>query len=413
MSGKWRRKLLPAGVIAVALLVALLLSSNERPLAQGDGTERELPIVEVLRLAPAEHSFTVETHGMVTPVHATSLRSEVSGRVIEVSDHFRTGRFFRKGEVLLRVDPTDYRVALKVAEAELAKSRARQVQEEALAKEARAQWKARKDAPALALREPFVAEARANVDAAAAALERAQKKLAHTEVRAPYDGIVKTRSAGLGQYLSDGAELGEIFAVAESEVRLPVTDAQLGLLDLPELNSLRDGSPACGDNTLLHANYRGERHTWPASVCRLEGAPDERSRFHHVIARIPDPYRLYSEQPGGVPLKNASYVRANIQGRTFSGVFALPRRALLGEGQVLLVDDRDRLLVREIDYFHADDEFVYVRDGLREGERLCLSQLVAPRQGMQVSVVPAVRNGEEELRPLLVGREDSGVQPGH
>jgi RND family efflux transporter MFP subunit len=221
-------------VVTVAIVIALFKNPPETPKKPMNVT---LPLVEVLVPVKESVQFTIESHGVVQARTETALVSEVSGVVQKVSDKFVAGGFFKAGEVLLTLDPTDYQVAVEQAKARLAGTEAQYAQEKARAEQAQKEWdlsgRSRKEAPPLALREPFLLEAKANVDSARADLKKAEQKLARTVIRAPYDGMVKSRAANIGQFVSMGAQLGVIFAIDKAEVRLPLTDKELAFITMP------------------------------------------------------------------------------------------------------------------------------------------------------------------------------------
>ena len=77
--------------------------------------------------------FKVTSRGTVSPRTETTLVSEVSGQIVAVSPAFVSGGFFKKGDVLIRMDPRIYEANLKRARAEVAKARTGVATEHALA----------------------------------------------------------------------------------------------------------------------------------------------------------------------------------------------------------------------------------------------------------------------------------------
>ena len=104
------------------------------------------------------------------------------------------------------------------------------------------------------------------------------------------------------------------------------------------------------------------------------------------MARVEDPY---GRQSGGevVPLAVGLFVEAEIQGREVSDAVVLPRSALRESGRVLVVDDESRLHFRPVDVLRVQGDEVVIGDGLAIGERVCVSPLAAPVDGMSVRVL--------------------------
>ena len=139
--------------------------------------------------------------------------------------------------VLLEIDPVDFQVALISARAQVASAQLNLDKEEALAEQARLDWKdlGYKDEPsALVRREPQLKAARQGLLLAEAQEASALRNLERTTVTAPFDGRVLSRTTGVGQTIGAATPLGEIFATDYSEVRLPVSTLRLADITLPE-----------------------------------------------------------------------------------------------------------------------------------------------------------------------------------
>jgi RND family efflux transporter MFP subunit len=372
------RKLLPFAILAGAVLLMLLLASL-RPKPPERTLPPRIPLVEVIEVAERPAGFEVRSQGTVQPRTQTALVSEVAGTVLAVSPQFAAGGFFRAGELILRVDPKDYEVAVSRAEAQLANRQALLAQETARAEQAARDWASiGRGAPSeLVLRKPFVAEAEANVRAAQADLRAAQINLARTEIRAPFDGLLREKRADVGQYVGIGTAIGVLAAIDVAEVRLPLTEADLAVVDLP---------PG-GLKVSLHARSAAARGVWEGRLVRSEGVLDERTRSLHVVVQVPDPYGLNGLGDPARPLQFGSFVEGRIPGAVSHPVIVLPRHVLRGMDQVLLADRDDRLRLRSIEILRTDRDSVYVASGLAAGERVVTTVIETPVEGMRLRVL--------------------------
>lgn len=347
------------------------------------------PLVEVIRVAREDTRLDVRSHGEVTARTETQLVAQVAGQIVEVAPALVSGGFFEKGEVLAKIDPRDYRVALTRAEARVAQERVRLAREEGEAKIARRDWEALgtggKPDP-LVVREPQLAEARASLESAEAEVDKARLDLARTEVAAPYAGRVRSKSVDVGQYVTPGAPLARIYAVDTAEIRLPIPRDEVGFVELPL--SFRTGREESGPGVALRAEFGGRWWEWRGTIVRTEAEIDPSTRMVHAVARVEDPYGRHTERPGP-PLAVGLFVEAEIEGRPARDVFVLPRAVLRGPGRVLVVDGESRLHFRDVDVLRLDGEQVVVRDGLEEGERVCASPLELAVEGMEVRVAVA------------------------
>ncbi|MCY3932117.1 MAG: efflux RND transporter periplasmic adaptor subunit [Acidobacteria bacterium] len=376
---KWS---LPVAILAVAALVVVSLVSS-RPQLETAPREVVPPPVRVLTVTPTEVDLGVSSQGSVIPVTEADLVSEVAGTIVWTSESFEVGGFFDAGEVLLRLDRRDYELALASARAALAQAGVGLAREQAEADVAREEWEelgAGGEPSPLVLRQPQLAEARAQVEAALANKRRAELDLQRTAIRAPFAGRLRAKRVDRGEFVNRGVPLATIYAVDAAEVVLPVPDSELAFLDLPLGGELGDSGPP----VLLRAQFAGGRHEWEGRVVRVGGEIDPATRMVNLIARVDDPYRASGDRP---PLSVGLFVDAEVVGRSVESVFQVPRGALVGADRVWLVED-GRLVLRHVGILRADPEVVIVSDGLSAGNRISLTILESAVDGMRVTPQP-------------------------
>ena len=237
---------------------------------------------------------------------------------------------------------------------------------------------------ALVLRKPQLAEAEAALASAQASLEKAKLDLKRTKIYAPYAGRVRTKSVDVGQFVNRGTGIALIYAVDFVEVRLPIPDEQAAFLNLP-LSYRGEKVRKAGPGVLLHTRFAGKEHTWRGRIVRTEGEIDAKSRMIHAIAQVENPYGRgkYADRP---PLAVGMFVEAEILGKRASSIVVLPRTVLRSKDTVLVVDKEKRLRFRRVDILRTDQEEVMLSQGLSEGERVCISPMETPVEGMKVRV---------------------------
>ncbi len=341
------------------------------------------PLVRVLEVAPETIQLRVSTHGTVTPRTESELVPEVSGPVIWMSPAMVSGGFFEEGEPLLRIDRLDYEVALEEARAGLA--RADSELSAASKEQVRQLDLARREVSSDARRDDAVNRfgvAEASLREAKARLRRAKRNLARTEVVAPYSGRVRNERIDVGQFVNRGTPVATVYAVDFAEVRLPVQDEELAFLELPLASAASEG--ALSVPVVLRARFAGREHTWQGEIVRTEGELDPKTRMVNVVARVADPY---AETEGRPPLAVGLFVEADILGPEAENVVVLPRSAIRGDGQVLIVDSEQHLRFRDVEILRVARDEVYVKAGLASGERVCISPLESALDGMLVRVV--------------------------
>jgi RND family efflux transporter MFP subunit len=404
---KLLRYFLPLGLIVLAIVVVIgmaTMSRSKRPERQD--SEQTAVLVETITAEARSLNFVVQSQGTVRPRTQTTLVAQVSGIVVSVSRDFVAGGFFRTGEVLLEIDPSDYRTALKRAEAVLAAREAKLAEEKSRSEQAIKDWRnlgRAGDPPDLVMRKPQLADAMANVLAAEADIEKAGRDLERTRISVPYDGLLRERSVDIGQYVTPGTQLGVSFAVDTAEIRLPLAAADLAFLDLPRSTDKEiKGYPMVS----LSTEIGGMTHTWEARLIRTEGVLDEASRVLYAVASVVDPYGLLGKS-SQEELRMGTFVRAAIDGRYVSNVVVLPRYVLRNDNTVLIANEERELEVRKVSVARAEARQVYITDGVSDGELVVTTTLDAPIPGTRLML-----RGEEaaeetaEINSVTEGREN-------
>lgn len=380
------KKLLPVLIIGVAAALTTLLIVN-RPRPEVKAPEERVTLVEVLVAKPQDMPFSVASQGTVEPRTQTTVVAEVSGRVVAVADNYVVGGFFREGDLLLSLDAADYEVQVQQSRANLLTAQAQLTQETAQAEQATRQWqstgRALADAPPLALRTPFLEEARARVLFAEADLARAERQLDRTQIRAPYDGLIREKLVDIGQFVGTGTQLMRTFAVDYAEVRLPLTDRDIAFVDLPQPGQMAANNGR--DKTVtLSATVGGRPLQWNAHIVRTDGVVDSSTRVYHAVAQVADPYGLRQDS-SRPPLHIGSFVNATLEGIVAHNVVSLPHSAVRNGNQIMIMDEDNRLRVRPVNVLRTDPDFVYINRGIQAGERIIVSPVPVPIDGMRVS----------------------------
>ena len=373
-----RRIGLPIAIIVVGLgLAAALL--NTGPSITPQAPVAKPPLVRALTVQPSDFEFEATARGVVMPRSETDLIAEVSGRVVELSQSLVTGGFFKEDDVLLRIDPLDYEIALEQASAqvqravsELATARKNFERQRNLSKRQSTSESLEDDARnRLQIAEAALREAKAR-------LASAERELERTVVRAPYDGRVRTEQVDLGQFLNRGSRLARLYAIDAAEVRLPIKDDELVFLNI----SLRDGSAwEKRPSVSLSAEFAGAVHRWTGEIVRTEGELDPKTRMIQLVASVAEPYRVDT-----TPLPVGLFVDAVITGGVQPNIVRLPRVAMVSPSEVYIVDSSERLVRRTVTVLRSQGDFVYINEGLLKGDRVCLSRLAMAMPGMKVRV---------------------------
>lgn len=343
------------------------------------------------------------TQGTVLPKREIDLIAQVTGTVIAVGDHFENGKFFSAQEALLQIESQDYRAAMLAAASNLAEAKKNLAEEKGRARQAKREWKelGNADANALFLRQPQLEAAEARVAAATAALEQAQTNLDRTQVRAPFAGRIREISVNLGQYVSAGSKIARIYDSDIAEIRLPLNDAQMALIDLDTIDrntidrntiDLNTQDKPSADDTAplvkLSGQAKGKLQQWQGRITRSEAAIDTHSRTHYLVAEVHDPFLLRSEgaeqNSAADPLLIGLFVEAEIEGKLISDLIRIPREALVKLDQIYIVGADQRVEAHTVKVLAKTPEWAWVQSDIPGSSQIIVSKLSLIKQGSLV-----------------------------
>jgi RND family efflux transporter MFP subunit len=402
--GKFFKFMLPLILIIGSVLVVIaLVAWQKSQSAERKPDAEKAVLVETIEAEIVSLNFTVNSQGTVRPRTETTLVSEVSGKIVSVAPEFVAGGFFHQGEVLLQIDPSDYEAGLKRAEAALASRKAKLADETARSEQALKDWlnMGKQGQPsALVLRKPQLADAKANVSAAEADVQKARRDLERTRITVPYDGLVRQKAVDIGQYVTLGTRLGVTFAIDTAEVRLPLSNDDLHYLDLPSETEVENENKSFPPVT-LSTESAGGMNRWQARIIRTEGVVDEVSRVIYAVAQVVDPYAVLG-QSNQQELKIGTFVNAEIQGLPAENVVVLPRYVLRADHTVLTANADNELEILPVTVLRAEPKKVYLSEGIEGGTKVVITTLDAPVPGTKL----AIRGLEEPTATEFAGSSE-------
>lgn len=384
--------LAPAAVVVGGVaLFSVMMATGPKPEKKTDPAKPAAAQVSAAQARPMRISVTVQ--GEVRPRVEAELAAQAAGRIVWTNPSFADGGAFAAGEVLVRVDPADYQLAVTRAQAQVAQAKEALAREEAEAELARQDWSAlgRGDPSALVLREPQLAQARAALAAAEAQRRGAELDLERASVRAPFAGRVRAQKAHVGDYVAPGVQLGAVFATDAMEVRVPLTDSDLAHLGvgIGFVGAAKRQGPAAD----VSAVVAGEMRTWTGSLVRTEAAVDARTRIVYGIVQVDNPFSARNP----APLAPGLFVTVRFEGARKETLIAAPRGALKKNEFVYVVGADDTIQVRSVRAVQTSADEVFFREGVKAGERVVVSALPSARDGMKIT--PVLRAAAPTLRP--------------
>ena len=377
--------------MGIGVVVFLALTAS-KPQLERTKPPAPMPMVRILTIKTGPQAVVIRGEGTVSPVREIELVPQVGGKVIFISPNMVNGGEFKKGDILLRVDPLDYQLAVTLARAKIkdSESRLKVAEEEAAA--AKEEWRLLYqnsndidgDPPALVAKEPQLAAAKAQLAADGADLQKALLALERTELKAPFNGRISDENVDIGQYVSTSKPLATLFSTEAAEIVISFEDESLFWFNVPGFTP-GDGP---GSAVKVKARIAGRELSWSGKVVRSEGKLDERTRMINVVVRVEKPY---ATRP---PLAAGLFVTVEIQGRTLKNAAVIPRSALRDNSVVWVVDEKGQLIYRQVDIARLDTNQAILRGGLKDGDRLVTSGLRAVTDGMKVRIAPQ-REGDK------------------
>lgn len=350
-------------IVGGAILVSTSLQPD--PANRYDARLSNDIAVSVVDPEPTVFEPSVQLNGVVAARTLTDVIPQVGGRVIEVSDAFRPGASFTAGDVLFRIDPDDYQLAIErtLAEIEAARSELALLEAESAAeKRVWDQQFAGREIPDLVARVPQIAAAKARIQSGEAARAAAQLSLDRTVVRAPFDGRVLDTRLDVGQVVGAGVSLGSIFSNDSLEITVPVSNEELALL---------------GETLGRGASIRKESQASAAidaRVVRKSASLDERTRLRTLF--------LAADEAADLTL--GEFVAVTIRGDNAPSAYNVPAASLTSRSQVWVVDS-GVLRPRAVEVIGNKDGLAVVRE-FDSADGLVAIPPANSRDGLPVSV---------------------------
>jgi len=375
------RYLLPLAVLAVGGAAAYYLLTSA-PEVERTSAPPQAPVVQVVAPERGPFARRVEAFGSVRPAEEVTIAPEVSGRVVEIHDDLEPGGLIGAGEVLIRIDPEEYELALAEAEGALAEAEAALEVERGRQRVAEREWELfGKDLPdaelgrELALREPQLRQAEARIQSARSMVKQAELQLKRTTVRAPFDAIVLEESVDLGQLLNVGEEVASLAGTSAFWVLASIPADRLGAV----LEAAESGEQTV--RVYSDVDQSAGQGPRPGRLVRHLGQVDTEGRMAQVLVEIADPLHL-EHDADSFPLPLNSYVRVAIDAGTIEGVAGIPRRSMRENSEVWVADAKDTLAVRPVDVVWRQGDEIAVKDTLAPDDQLIVSAVGDPLPGM-------------------------------
>lgn len=315
-------------LVAIALYFARAPDRTERDVGLVQSTEESKPVVRVVHPTRTVHTHTVNLTGTVSNSERVSIRSEIVGKVTWVSPEFNAGGWIEANERIVQIDPKEFELRVKHAEA----------------------------------------RANAGVVGAQAELELAKLQLSRTNISLPFPTRVLWAQTDVGELVGPDLSgrtslLGVVYRFGSLQVVAPI-----------ELKNLKSLDPIIGRSAQVEV--QGE--LFSTTVERVSASVSASSRLARVFLRFAKDIESKS-----LPLPG-TFATVAIEGPSFEEVYILPEASLQANESVWMV--RDSTLRRFEPKTIGRVQEGWVVDAFDTGEGVVVGKLPDARNGMAVAL---------------------------
>jgi RND family efflux transporter MFP subunit len=452
------KRLLMVVPVAIAVAVVVMMVRNQKePKKKAVGEISRQ--VRAITAQPVDVVPRSSGYGYVEPDQVWQVVPEVSGKIVAVSPSFKKGNFVRQGEVLVRIDPTDYELAVNRMSANIESINAQlaeldsqeqnyrtslkiqhtllELKEKELARNQQAMKTRSISSSALdqslmnyqsqlaqvqdiensiALIPTSRQALKAELKSSQAQLEEARVDLKRTEITAPFNCRITETSAEVGQFVQQGSAIASADGTSRAEITAqlpqqsmlkllaaindePIT-ATAETMERIRMDTIRDLFGLKVKVRLVNAH---DKAVWDADFTRTDATLDAQTRTVGIIVAVDDPYGLIimGQRP---PLVRNMFCEVEISGRPIAGQIIIPRSAL-HDGRVYVVDGENRLRRRPVDVAFTQADFAVIREGLAAGEQVVVSDVMPAVEGMLLEPMED-KIVSEQIAAQAVGRTD-------
>jgi len=391
------RALLPLLIVSFGGFGLWLMHSTAPQPIKRPHVER-FPQVVVQKVQPQTLRIPVYTRGLVSTDAKLVLLAEHGGRVVEVSKNLRPGGHVKRGQLLLRLDDSAIRHDITRVNARLSAARERY---RVVDREISAELEVRGlESPQKFLQQKLD-QAKNQLAAAKAELALAKLQLEKAKLFAPFDAQIQETFVVVGQQVTPGFRVANLFGRSAKQVRLPLSDRQLRMVETEGLN-LSNRPKEDQPRVMLRMHYGDGFYYWHGRLVGMSTQVDPRNRLMYVLAEVDGP--LQSKGEHRPQLLVGQLLEAEIQGRTYQNVVVLPRGVLHNNEYLWLVDSQNRLRQKKVSLLYKGKGQVYIHDGLEAGDQIVMSALDIAIEGMKV----ALSEGESDSKS---GQSDESGGP--
>ena len=322
------------GLLTGSVLIAMLFFWTA-PEAEMEGASKTTAmLVDVVQAEQGDFTPTIVATGIVQPATDISLSNQVGGEITGIAKQFLPGAYVKKGELLLQINPADYKNTLLLRKSDL--SLAQSDYEVELGRQ----------------------------DVALKDYELIGDELTSKNQNTP------------------GSDLGRLVGIDEYWVMANIPLSKVNWLSIGEEVG-GTGSPV----KIVHPAAWEPGQFREGHVSRLVGALDNQTRLARVIIRIADPLLRRKPNPDKPPLIIGTFVEVQIEARELVDVTRLERQ-YIRPGNTVWVIQEGKLNIRNVNILFEDQDFAYINEGLSANDQVVATDLATVVDGSPLRLDP-------------------------
>ncbi len=419
--------------IIFGIIVMAVMKSGKQPPQLSESGE-PVRAVETLRIEKKAFTPIAEGYGVVQPAQVWKSIAQVSGRIISMHPRLKNGEIIEKGEILFQIDPVDYELNLAQAKTQLAEldvqlsntrtslkieqrnldlaTRENQRLQKMLKKGGVSQSSADAAERTMLTSTAQVQNLKNSLSLIPsqqklqqAKITQAQRDLANTQVKAPFNLRISGLTIEADQYVSKGQQLFSGDSIDRVEIIAQVSMSALKNLFSEEddvmTKNLQDFSEnlnsITGFKPTVKLDIGNQQYaSWDAIFLRFSDNVDSQTRTMGIVVGVEKPLQkiIPGQRP---PLSKGMFVEVSIAGRPQANSVVIPRSSIRN-GHVYLLNKDNRLEIRKVEKKFDQNKSSILAKGLNEGDLLVLTDLIPAVEGMLLKPVNMVgshmSNGE-------------------
>jgi RND family efflux transporter MFP subunit len=438
-------------IIILAVGLVVLKVKTKSPI-EHEALQFPTKTVEVITAKKLPFSPRATAYGNVEPAVLLKSKSEVSGKISYIHPELKKGGSIAKGTVVLRIEPTTFEFSLDQSKAGLASSQSslKQLETEEkstgrslnIAKEnlrvgekeldrIRKIWDKRliarstvdaEEQKVLQLRQQVEdlqgklaaftsrkSATQAQIKQSRTQLAQSEDTLGRTEVKLPFDARIGTVSVEKGEFTAVGNVLFEALGTQAIEInaQLPTRQFRPLLIGIEEqVLNLQDpkGVQSVLAKLGLQARvslvgFEGNSANWQGELIRIGESIDPTRDTIGLVVAVNNPYDgvIPGKRP---PLLKGMYVAVEFVAPA-QEMLVLPRKAI-HQGRVYIARADNQLEIREVSILHKQGELVVVDQGIKEGEKVIITDVIPVIEGLPLKPIQASKY-EAQLAQTALG----------